>query len=97
MPIQQLLQKYQLASCPGKWTPGYDAIVRKVLTDLMKHAGLKLPNQNVSFVFEAYSTSGVYGGVLYQGEIPSEDENLQLVPIGCASTTKMGNLTLEIE
>ena len=66
----------------------------KVLTDLTNHAGLRSPNQNISFVLEAHFTPGGYSGVPYQEEIPSKDKKLQLVLV---STTKMRKLILEVK
>ena len=75
--------------------PRHDTIAQQVLSQLVAHAGLRLPDVNVFFILEAYVLLGEYSGILYQeGTVEGK---FSLVPIGCISTTKKCKLESEVE
>ena len=76
-PISALLR----GSSEKKWTKRHDAIVEKVLMELVSHSGLRVPNLDQPFVLEVACTGNGYGGVLMQ-----YDADLRLAPVGCVST-----------
>ena len=59
-------------------------IVERVLSELISHVGLVIPDPTCAFVLEVTCTREGYGGVLLQ----TQDGSKHLAPEGCVSATK---------